>query len=151
LTRWSEIYGCTELGGIGAREGLEREYRLFPWWGDQLAGEEAPDELDWADGRHFLLGGRKDGRVEVSGMQVDLSQVRRALLECPGVQAVALRKGRERIEALVAGRVAREAIEGWAAERLERWERPRILRVENRIRVDERGKPLFDLKAGVDV
>ncbi len=154
LERWTEIYGCTELGAVGSREAGEAEYELLPYWPTRLMGIEAPDELTWQGDRRFRLGRRKDGSVKVNGMAVDLGWVRGVLLSCPGVRDVALRMGRERLTARVAGSVTEAALHGWMTDRLETWERPEIRIVGRELRVDERGKPLFglfDLEAGVDV
>lgn len=144
LGRWTEIYGCTELGAVGMREGLAQDWELMPYWADRLEGEEAPDELEWLGERRFRLGGRKDGQVEVSGMLVDLAAVRRVLLACPGVAEVAVRKGEERLEAMITGAVAPAVIEQWMRERLEIWERPARWKVLPALRYQESGKVCFE-------
>lgn len=144
LSRWTEIYGCTELGAVGKREGLAQDWELMPYWPDRLEGEEAPDELEWLDERRFRLEGRKDGQVEVSGMLVDLAAVRRVLLACPGVAQVALRKGEEKLEAQIAGSVAPEVIAQWMEERLQSWERPARWEVVPELRSEESGKIRFE-------
>jgi long-chain acyl-CoA synthetase len=151
LKRWTEIYGCTELGAVGLREDRDTEYKLLPYWPERLAGIEAPDYLEWRGDRSFLLGGRRDGLVKVNGMAVEIGHVREVLLGCPGVWDVALRMGRARLTAMVAGSVNEEAVRGWVAGQLESWERPELKMVGARIPLDELGKPLFDLEAGVDV
>lgn len=151
LDRWTEIYGCTELGAIGLREAGARDYELLPYWPDRMRDHEPPDYLDWVGPRQFQLLGRKDGCVEISGMNVDLALVRRQLLACPGVQEVALRKSGTRLEAMVAGSIELQTMENWAAEHLTTWQRPKRYQIGTAMRVDERGKLLFDLEAGVDV
>ncbi len=134
LARWVDVYGCTELGGIGWREGEAEEYDLFAYWPDNLGEEEAPDELHWrGDGRHFALGARRDGQVEVSGRLVSLDRVRAVLEEVEGVEGVLVKKMANeeggRLRVLAVGRATEEAVWARCALALESWERPAVIRV----------------------
>ncbi len=100
-----EVYGSTETAGVGWRRDADAPFTLMPHWrrsgtDDTIIrtntdGEEASatlqDHLDWRDDRHFLPAGRRDGVVQVAGVNVCPDAVRTALLKCPGVADAALR------------------------------------------------------------
>jgi 4-coumarate--CoA ligase len=58
---------------------------------DQGVAVSPPDWLDWQAARSFTVRGRKDGQVQVAGINVDLAEVRACLMGVPGVADVALR------------------------------------------------------------
>lgn len=151
LGRWSEIYGCTELGAVGIREGLASEFMLAPYWPARMAGIHTPDALNWLDERRFLLGRRLDGLVEISGMQVDLAKLREVMLQLSGVREIVLRKHEDEIQAIVIGSIGQEELRCFVEAELPAWERPKRLWIRKELPLDAAGKPLFDLEAGIDV
>jgi hypothetical protein len=126
--RWLDVYGSTETAGIGWRESAERPFELFPYWPDCMNGVTAPDRLEWVTEREFFLGGRVDGRVQVSGMNVDLAAIERTLARCEGVRQVAVRLRPPalggRLKAFIVGDVIEEAVRQYADLHLPSWERP---------------------------
>ncbi len=100
LARLIEIYGSTETAGIGWRAAGGGAFTLLDTWqpgadggllGDQGTAIAPPDWLDWQAARRFTVRGRKDGQVQVAGINVDLAEVRARLMAVPGVADVALR------------------------------------------------------------
>jgi long-chain acyl-CoA synthetase len=100
LARMIEIYGSTETAGIGWREAGASDFTLLDTWqpgvdgnlmDDQGQEVPPPDWLDWQAARRFTVRGRKDGVVQVAGVNVDLAEVRKCLLLVPGVADLALR------------------------------------------------------------
>ena len=100
LGRMLEIYGSSETGGIGWREHPGAPYRLLGHWQPQgvdrlvsQAGIEAtpPDELHWHDDRHLEPVGRRDGAVQVGGINVWPQKVEAAIAAHPGVSECAVR------------------------------------------------------------
>jgi len=105
--RLIEVYGSTETAGIGYREHDRAPYRLLPErsrYGDGLklplgpAGDDAvlkptelPDLLEWVDDRHVRPIGRRDGAVQVGGVNVYPAKVERVLREHPEVKHAAVR------------------------------------------------------------
>lgn len=151
LARWSEIYGCTELGAVGVREGLSSDFELAPYWPDRLAGISVPDALEWRDERHFSLGGRLDGLQEIRGMLVDFAKLRTILLEMKGVHDVVLRKREDRVEAMLVGNMEEAGVRIFLEARLPTWERPKRFWICEELPVDVSGKPLFNLETSIDV
>lgn len=84
LSGMTEVYGSTETGGIATREWPEETYRLMPQW--RFASpfiDEAPaldhrlghsvqlmDSIQRTDETRFVLAGRRDGMVQVGGVNV---------------------------------------------------------------------------------
>lgn len=100
LTALIELYGSSETAGVGWRAAGAEHFTLLPTWQhgadgslrDDLGAEaELPDFLSWQDRTLFQVLGRKDGQVQVAGVNVDLAEVRRVLMAVPGVAALALR------------------------------------------------------------
>lgn len=98
LARLIQVYGASETAGIGWRDDPTARYSLFPAWqrggqGLVRAGRwmELPDRLDWDENDRFHVLGRRDGLVQVGGMNVDPAGVRLALMTHPEVEDVAVR------------------------------------------------------------
>ncbi|TPG13625.1 AMP-binding protein [Sphingomonas oligophenolica] len=111
LARMLDVYGSSETGGIGIREGMCSDYTLLPRWqfappadgdgdGDErhaLVSKEGtvialPDTIVVNDAG-FKLGVRRDGAIQVGGRNVDPALVANALLGHPMVGDVAIRLG----------------------------------------------------------
>jgi long-chain acyl-CoA synthetase len=98
LARLLQVYGASETGGIGWRDDPARPYELLPGWrrdGNGLLREgqpiEAPDLLDWEDDDRFRVIGRRDGAVQVGGINVIPGQVSAVLMQHPAVAALTVR------------------------------------------------------------
>jgi long-chain acyl-CoA synthetase len=98
----AEIYGSSETSGIGWRRRPDEAFRLFSSWelaADGLAlrrGAERewialPDRVERAGERMIRPAGRRDGAVQVGGINVFPSKVRETLIGCPGVKDAAVR------------------------------------------------------------
>lgn len=119
--RLVEIYGASETAGVGVRDSGSAPFELLPSWAqaseDQLlradgALIDAPDRLDWTDARRFRPAGRRDGLVQVGGVNVDPEAVRATLLAHDWVAEAAVRLDAEagadaRLKAFVVLDVAR--------------------------------------------
>ncbi len=98
LARLLQVYGASETGGIGWRDDPAQPYALLPGWrhdGDGLLREgqlvEAPDLLSWEEGDRFRVVGRRDGAVQVGGVNVIPGQVSVVLMQCPAVAEITVR------------------------------------------------------------
>ncbi len=104
LERLVEIYGATETGGIGVRESPDAPFRLLDHWtrvADRVARtlpdgrRESPvspsDHLVWETDRCFRPAGRRDGAVQVGGINVFPEAVARRIAEHPWVADCAVR------------------------------------------------------------
>lgn len=98
VQRVVSLYGSTETAGIGFRSGTDTAYQLFDHWewdGQQLwrtpPGTDTPvacsppDNLLFSDDRHFQPTGRRDGIVQVAGVNVQPESVAERLREHPSV------------------------------------------------------------------
>lgn len=99
IARLVQVYGSTETAGIGWRDAPEAPYALLPDWrrgaeallradGEDIAW---PDHLEWQDARHFRVLGRRDGAVQVGGVNVHPERIAAVLLEHPEVAEAAVR------------------------------------------------------------
>ena len=161
LGRLVEVYGSSETGGVAMREREDAAYRLLDGWTsspdgslDRLlsTGEHAtlasPDHLRWLDDRHFVLEGRRDGAVQIGGVNVFPGRVRDVLLAHAGVAEAAVRLEREagRLKAFVvpAGDADPEGLaaelDRWCGDRLTAVERPRRWAVGGALPVNGMGK-----------
>ncbi len=105
--RLIEVYGSTETAGVGYRERDRSPYRLLPErtrHGDGLRlplglegavsvvePADLPDSLEWVDDEHFRPVDRRDGAVQVRGVNVYPAKVERVLREHPEVEDAAVR------------------------------------------------------------
>lgn len=116
LGRMCDIYGSSETGGIAVREAPAVAYTLLPRWRfaspvdadvtlivDRHGGEVAlPDRLAIAADLRFTMLGRRDGAVQVGGVNVWPEDVAAQLRRCPGVAEIAVRLGdHHRLKAFV--------------------------------------------------
>lgn len=105
VARLLQVYGASESGGVGWRDQPSEPYTLMPHWelsddgerlvrtrsdGSQLA-LDAPDHLRITGQRLVVVGGRRDGSVQVGGTNVFPARVREALCRHPGVADAAVR------------------------------------------------------------
>ncbi len=147
LAGLSDVYGASETGGIAIRELPSTAYRLMPRWrmgngpdGVHLIAADgavvpAPDHLERLDDDTLRLGARRDGAVQVAGVNVWPAQVAKELREVGGVADVAVRLGGNgRLKAFVvpvdedaADRLV-ERLDRQAAARLRDVERPTAYR-----------------------
>jgi 4-coumarate--CoA ligase (photoactive yellow protein activation family) len=148
LHRLVEIYGATETGGIGWRDRDGAPFRLLPHVSrdddesvrKSLRGAvlryALPDTVAWRGPDLLVPVSRRDGAVQVGGVNVDPEAVRAVLLGHPDVADAAVRlmhptEG-ERIKAFIVPKHGagsheqlRLDLEARVAERLQPLERPR--------------------------
>lgn len=158
LARLVEVYGSTETGGVGWRDGPDQFFQLLPGWSLDVDGVlrrgearfEPPDFLEPGEVGRFRPAGRRDAAVQVGGVNVFPERVRAVLLEQPGVADCAVRLdgagASARLKALVvlspgqAEQGAVERLEGFARERLSPPERPARYRLASALPRSEIGK-----------
>jgi 4-coumarate--CoA ligase (photoactive yellow protein activation family) len=162
--RLVEIYGATETGGIGWRDG-PTPFRLFPYWSkvdeDHIAKDsglhELPDHVSWQgqdlQGQDLLTPARRrDGAVQVGGVNVFPDFVRAVLAAHPDVAEASVRLMRpqegERLKAFVVPKQAnvdrdalRRDLETWLARRLQPAQLPRAFTFGEASPRDTSGKP----------
>lgn len=136
-----EIYGSTETSGVGLRHADEQDFALLPWWkrsADCLQRDdgtfvEAPDVLVWASDRQFTPAQRKDGQMQIAGINVSPDRVASVLRAHAAVRDASVRlmapdEG-ERLKAFITTDVdhshLRPSLERWCKEKLQPLERPR--------------------------
>lgn len=144
-----EIYGSTESGLVGWRDTPSDPFALFEFWrrnGDALvriapSGAEIPvapmDFLTFEGDRRFRLAGRRDGAVQIGGVNAFPDEIAARIREHPEVARceVSLSRhpgGMDRLIASVALKrgaatesVAR-SIDAWCRTKLRPHERPRV-------------------------
>ena len=98
LARLLQVYGSSETTGVGWRDDPHGAYNLLPAWrheGDGIAKDQLtfpiPDFLSWEGDRQFHLLGRKDGAVQIGGVNVLVEDICRALVQHPSVADIAVR------------------------------------------------------------
>jgi long-chain acyl-CoA synthetase len=148
LTSLTEIYGSSETAGIGWRRSPDAPFRLFDVWERAGDGEALrrvggpwlplPDRVAW-EGEHALRPvGRRDGAVQIGGINVFPARVAGALREHEGVAEAVVRlfapggdAARARLKAFVVPRdpaadplALEEALRAFATARLTAAERP---------------------------
>ena len=148
LGRMTEVYGSSETAGIAMRDAPDAPYTLMPQWrfdepfdGDapvvvHAAGDRFPlmDAVARSGAAAFRLTGRRDGAVQVGGINVSPSAVADRLRTRPGVRDAAVRLMRpgegNRLKAFlvpedgVDAEALRGAVAAWAAANLSTAERP---------------------------
>src|SRR5690606_10495269 len=96
LDAWGEIYGSSETGGIGFRTESNAPFELLPRWraeGDGLFDLHRQqtvtpgDYLRWQGDRELLPDGRRDGALQVGGVNIYPDAIARQLASLPGVVA----------------------------------------------------------------
>lgn len=105
LRRLLQVYGSTETAGIATREAAAEPFTLMPGWAlpDDAAeggalwrdGVDAPvpipDEIERIGERQFRVGARRDGAVQVGGVNVYPQQVAAVLRQHPRVADASVR------------------------------------------------------------
>ena len=160
LARLVEVYGSSETGGVAMREHEGAAYTLLGGWSARggelervladgsLSSTAPPDHLRWLDERRFVVEGRRDGAVQVGGINVFPARVRDTLLAHAGVAdaAVRLEPGTGRLKAFVVPAGARDdavldELDRWCGDRLSAPERPRRIALGGALPVNAMGKP----------
>ena len=145
-----EVYGSTETGVIGWRDTPADPFVLFDHWrrdGEALVrlrangterGVAAMDALTWEGERAFRLGGRRDGAVQIAGVNVFPAKIAEVISRHPDADRASVRLSQrpgalDRLIAhvgLVPGRRADQdlawSVDEWCRTRLQPAERPRI-------------------------
>lgn len=144
-----EIYGSTETGLVGWRDTPSDPFALFECWrrdGERLtrtapSGEtaviEPMDFLSWEGERRFRLAGRRDGAVQIGGVNAFPADIAARIAEHAAVAecSVSLSRhpgGVDRLVAtitLVAGEASESiarSIDAWCRAKLRPHERPRV-------------------------
>ncbi|AFL73745.1 AMP-binding protein [Thiocystis violascens] len=168
LARVIEIYGASESAGIGVREASDVPFRLLPHWSrvtgshDRIlrlgiAGDtsesELPDHVRWLDDRAFQVAGRRDGAVQIGGINVFPERVQGCLREHPEVADALVRLASAgqggRLKAFVVPGPAcpdserlPERLQRWLAERLTPAEQPRSITIGSQLPRSALGKPM---------
>jgi len=116
LERLCDVYGASEAGGIALRDAPDAPYRLLPRWqfATPINGAEAviidasgrevllPDRLSIALDHSFAVDGRRDGAVQVGGINVWPEQVAAVLRRYAGVADCTVRLSEQnRLKAFV--------------------------------------------------
>lgn len=106
LSRLLHIYGSSETAGIGWRDWPQAHYTLLPaWqaapgapdhitrhsWDGQQQSCALPDEVQWLGPRTLQPVARRDGAVQVGGINVHLGAVRRQIMAHGDVADAVLR------------------------------------------------------------
>ena len=97
-----EIYGASETAGIGFRRDAADAFALLPRWQrgideDTLieleTGNQYPlsDHLKWTGATHFQPLGRRDGAIQVGGINVFPGSIAERLQQLPNIAAAAVR------------------------------------------------------------
>lgn len=112
LSTLIEIYGSTETAGLAWRAEPGAPFALLPHLtraGDRILGAsgqdlDLQDRLDWCDATHFHLAGRRDGIVQVGGVNVSPEATRDVLVAFDGVAEAVVRHAEGRLHAYVVPR-----------------------------------------------
>jgi long-chain acyl-CoA synthetase len=149
LSVLTEIYGSSETSGIGWRRNSAEPFQLLGYWSVAEDGQALrrgsterwialPDAVAVEAPGFIRPVGRRDGAVQVGGINVFPARVRDMLLTCPGVADAAVRAfsvggdaARQRLKAFIVPTdaavdpaSAEAALRAFAAENLEGVERP---------------------------
>ena len=163
LQTMTDIYGSSETAGIAIRRfpGEDR-YTLMPHW--RLVEEDCPilvrddgsrhlppDRLEIQKDGGFRIAGRRDGAVQVGGINVWPTAVAERLRSIPGVAEVVVRKMREdegnRLKAFIvptSGMIQehlRRDVEAWIEAHLPAPQRPMSISFGTTAPVSGTGKP----------
>lgn len=134
-----EVYGASETSGIAVRT-EPGAYRLLPHWVQQdethifTAPDGAmalPDLVDWQNATDFVIQQRRDGAVQVGGINVYPGHVAERLKQSPLVADCVVRPcqvdGQPRLKAFVVptdDQVTERAVRDFAGKQLRSVERP---------------------------
>ena len=161
-----QLYGSSETAGLGWRASHRDDYRLLPHLArdplqddtvvrtlpdGRLEALQAQDGLDWRSATTFSVGPRRDGAVQVGGVNVFPALVRAALLEHPEVADAAVRLMRPdegmRLKAYIvphagsADATLAARLRDWIDARLAPAERPKALTLGTQVPQGAMGKP----------
>lgn len=153
-----ELYGSTETGILAWRDSPSDPFVLFDHWSREGEGASASlvrlrpgggtaqvlpmDELTWQGDRSFHLGGRRDGAVQIGGVNVFPLKIAEVIEGQEAVAAASVRLSQRpgALDRLIAhvrlapGRAASQelawTVDEWCRERLQPPERPRIYTFE---------------------
>lgn len=149
-----EVYGSTETGVVGWRDTPSDPFVLFDHWRREdkalvrqrangaEAGVVPMDALDWDGPRTFRLGGRRDGAVQIAGVNVFPAKIAEAIAGHDAAASASVRLSQrpgalDRLIAHVvlapgisAGQDLAWSVDEWCRERLQPAERPRIYTFE---------------------
>ena len=164
LSRLTEVYGSSETAGIAWRDAPDEPYGLMPQWTFAEPHRGDAPALIHADGtlhplmdrvvrnapRSFRLDGRRDGMVQVGGVNVAPAAVAERLRRRPGVRHAVVRLMRAeegaRLKAYLVpepgtdGATLAGAVAAWAADHLQAAERPGTIAVGADLRVETPGE-----------
>lgn len=169
------LYGSSETAGIGWRASHREPYALFPYWTfppdqcDELVRQlpdgtvqtfPCQDRLERLDAGLFQVGARRDNAVQVGGINVFPSSVEAVLRRHPLVDEAAVRLMRPeegtRLKAYVVPgpdvsdrTLFLAQLRTWIAAQLTVAERPKAIRVGNRLPMTASGK-LADWDVGTE-
>lgn len=153
-----EVYGASETAGIGWRRDSEKGFRLFQHWkkydDDRLESAQGrihllPDMVDWESDRLLVPRSRRDGAVQVGGVNVWPDRVRAYIADHPRVQACAVRPFETEngtrlkafiVPAVMADEELRSQLQVWLASNLCVAERPAQLTLGDQLPRDSMGK-----------
>ena len=145
-----ELYGSTETGLIAWRDAPTEPFVLFDHWrrnGNDLirvnpAARERPvgamDHLNWTSDRAFTLGGRRDGAVQISGINVFPDKIGTIIAEHRQIATCTIRvvSHNGSLDRLIADITLEKgvdpdesmawAVDSWCRKKLRPPERPRI-------------------------
>lgn len=165
LSGMTEVYGASETAGVATRRWPEGGYALMPHWRFAAPVDpEAPeivhrsgrrlalaDRIAPAEDGRFRLAGRRDGAVQVGGINVHPEVVAARLRACPGVREAAVRLMRPeegtRLKAFVVPEAGadpallRDALSRFIAAALPAPERPVAVAFGTRLPAGALGKP----------
>ena len=164
VARLVELYGSSETAGIGWRDTPDAGFTLFPYWRfaggttmlrhrsrDQIVA--LPDHLQVVDQQgRFVVVGRRDGAIQIGGINVHPEHVAAILRRHPQIAAARVRPYRVgrtlRLKAFVvpkdpAAEIAslRPIVEDWLRRQLPPIERPRHLTFGITLPEGAMGKP----------
>ncbi|MGQ9831525.1 MAG: AMP-binding protein [Thermochromatium sp.] len=162
-----EIYGSSETAGVGWRESAAAPFSLFAYWQPDpevperlcrldAAGQpvacELPDRIHWIDARHLQVLGRRDGAIQVGGINVFPERVRAWIEQHPEVAEAWVRPDgldpAGRLKAFVVPSAhcrdpeqLPQRLDAWLAERLTPPERPCSITIGSHLPRSALGKP----------
>lgn len=103
-----EIYGATETGGIGYRQHPNEPFTVMPHWraeGECLIGRyleaTVPDHLAWLDTNRFVIKGRKDGKIQIGGINISPNEIAELIKQHNAVEDAIVRFDGNRLKAYV--------------------------------------------------
>jgi len=153
-----EIYGATEIAGVGWRESCDAPFRILPHLRMRPDGAlvgpdgetlpELPDAVEPCGPGLFRLAGRRDGAVQVAGVNVFPERVAAILEAHPAVRAAAVRADgvSSRLKAFVVPCTDAQGLDEadlrrFVAEQLAAPERPARYRFGAALPLGQMGKP----------